>query len=88
MIKITFKNDLKQKSRSLVMTKRGNFASGIAFLRSYSKKFRNILATYYLVRPILSSLVCFLCRITDPTLRTSLHHVTFLNKNNAMRLWS
>jgi len=66
---ITLKNDLKQKSPKQVSAHLRNFASWIAFLWSNLKIFINILATFQLVRPILTPLVWFLSRTSDPTLR-------------------
>ncbi|CED76769.1 conserved hypothetical protein [Klebsiella pneumoniae] len=57
MTEITLKNDLKQKSPSVLLALSEIFASWIAFLLSQLKNFINILATNHLVRPILSALV-------------------------------
>ncbi|RWU94126.1 hypothetical protein EPU30_12000 [Escherichia coli] len=48
MTEITLKNDLKQNSPESASAQPPNFASWIAFLRSYLKKDRNILATFQL----------------------------------------
>ncbi|EOT6762139.1 hypothetical protein JNA99_08235 [Klebsiella oxytoca] len=57
MTEITLKNDPKQKVPALDCGYPGKFANWIAFLRSQLKKLINKLATYHLVRPILSALV-------------------------------
>jgi hypothetical protein len=54
---ITLENDPKQKAPILGIKNHGKFANWIAFLRSQLKKLINKLATYHLVRPILSALV-------------------------------
>jgi hypothetical protein len=53
---ITLKNDPEQKP-PIIMSGAGNFATQIPFRRSQLKNFIYKLATFALVRPILSPLV-------------------------------
>ncbi|MDJ1656728.1 hypothetical protein PFH44_25105 [Raoultella sp. Ech2A] len=57
MTEITLKNDPKQELPESAPLDEGKFAGWIAFFVSQLKNPINKLATYHLVRPILSALV-------------------------------